>query len=83
MYNWKVAAFQHRRRAALKAIKHYTQIKEDGTLELPKLPFKRGTAVEVIILPIEQEESAQLLKAAETSLDFWDNSIDDETWNDA
>lgn len=66
----------------MKAIKHYTQVKADGTLELPKLPFKRGTPVEVIILPVE-EEFSQLLKAAESSLNFWDNPIDDKTWNNA
>ncbi|HLR59471.1 MAG TPA: DUF2281 domain-containing protein [Pseudogracilibacillus sp.] len=28
-----------------------------------------------------KELSEDLLKASETSLDFWDNDIDDEVWN--
>lgn len=29
----------------------------------------------------EKGMSEDLLKASETSLDFWDNDIDDEVWN--
>ncbi len=66
----------------MKALRHYTQVAPDGTVKLPKLPFKRGTLVEVIVLPM-QEQYREFLQAAESSLGFWDNSIDDETWNNA
>jgi len=31
----------------------------------------------------EQSLSEDLTKASESSIDFWDNDIDDEVWNDA
>jgi hypothetical protein len=31
----------------------------------------------------EKGLSEDLTKASESSLDFWDNNIDDEVWNDA
>ena len=31
----------------------------------------------------ENKEFKDLLLASETSMDFWDNSIDDEVWNNA
>ena len=30
-----------------------------------------------------QDEFSDLLLASESSLDFWDNDIDDEVWNNA
>ncbi|WP_394234119.1 DUF2281 domain-containing protein [Niallia oryzisoli] len=30
----------------------------------------------------EKNLSEDLIKASESSLDFWDNDIDDEVWND-
>jgi len=52
---------------------------------LPKLHLAKGTKVEVlIIVPMEHEteDFSDLLYAAESSMDFWDNEIDDEVWND-
>lgn len=31
----------------------------------------------------EKRLSEDLTKASESSIDFWDNDIDDEVWNDA
>ncbi|QOY35070.1 DUF2281 domain-containing protein [Anaerobacillus isosaccharinicus] len=31
----------------------------------------------------EKSLSEDLTKASESSIDFWDNDIDDEVWNDA
>ncbi|RSK25982.1 DUF2281 domain-containing protein [Bacillus sp. HMF5848] len=31
----------------------------------------------------EKHLSEDLTKASESSIDFWDNDIDDEVWNDA
>lgn len=66
----------------MKALKLRTTVREDGSLRLPRLPLREGTQVEVIILEQEVGED-ELLKAAETTLSFWDNKIDDEVWNDA
>jgi hypothetical protein len=65
----------------MKAYKYYMEIKEDGKLEVPKLPVKKGEKVEVIILPLAEEDNYDLLSAAESSLSFWDNEIDDQVWN--
>jgi hypothetical protein len=69
----------------MEAIKFYARISEDGRIELPELGKLKGRRAEIIILPLveEEEEFEDLLMASESSLDFWDNSIDDEIWNDA
>lgn len=66
----------------MKAFKYMTEVDSKGRIRLPKLHLKRGTKVEVIILEHEEVET-DLLKAAEITLAFWDNPIDDEVWNDA
>ncbi len=66
----------------MKAFKYMTEVDSKGRIRLPKLDLKQGTKVEVIILEHEEVET-DLLKAAETTLAFWDNPIDDEVWNDA
>lgn len=66
----------------MKAFKYMTEVDSKGRIRLPKLRLRRGTRVEVIILEHEEVET-DLLKAAETTLAFWDNPIDDEVWNDA
>jgi hypothetical protein len=68
----------------MQALKIETQVTARGTLRLPPLKVKKGTPVEVIVLVRESEdESADLMRTAETTLDFWDNPVDDEVWNDA
>ena len=66
----------------MKALKLRTKVRKNGRLRLPPVPFHEGTSVEVIILEQGLAED-DLLKAAETSLSFWDNAIDDKVWNDA
>ena len=66
----------------MNALRLKAQVQKDGRVRLPQLPLRPGTTVEVIIL--EQEaEADDLLRAAESSLSFWDNPVDDEVWNDA
>ena len=65
----------------MNAYKYHSVVKENGTIELPKLPLPKGARVEVIILP--DEESFEMMQAAESSLKFWDNPIDDAIWNNA
>jgi len=66
----------------MNAVKLRTTVGKDGRVRLPRLPLRRGARVEIIILEAEAGQD-DLLKAAETSLSFWDNRIDDEAWNDA
>ena len=66
----------------MNALRLRAQVQKDGRVRLPQLPLRPGTTVEVIIL--EQEaEADDLLQAAESSLSFWDNAVDDEVWNEA
>jgi hypothetical protein len=60
--------------------RYHSIVKENGTIDLPEIPLPKGVRVEVIILP--EEESMEMLHAAESSITFWDNPIDDSIWND-
>jgi hypothetical protein len=72
------------REEEMEALKFYAKISEEGRIELPELWKLKGRRAEIIILPlVEEEEFEDLLMASERGLDFWDNSIDDEIWNDA
>ena len=64
----------------MEALKFYVKIGEDGKIDLPELEKLKGRRAEIIILPLE-ESFEDLLMASESSLDFWDNPIDDEIWN--
>ena len=64
----------------MQALKYHSVVKENGTIDLPKLPFTEGQRVEIIILP-EDESSVELMAASESSLKFWDNPADDEVWD--
>jgi len=61
--------------------RYHSIVSEKGTIKLPEIPLPKGVRVEVIILP--EEESYELMQAAESSLGFWDNPIDDAIWNNA
>ena len=65
----------------MKAFKYHSVVKEKGVIELPEIPLPKGARVEVIILP--EEESSEMIKASESSLDFWENPIDNSVWNNA
>jgi len=68
----------------MQALKFETRVAPNGAVRLPRLRLKKGTPVEVIVLVREREdEFTDLTRAAETTLDFWDNPIDDRVWNDA
>lgn len=55
---------------------------EDGHVEL-HVPFPPGSRITVFVIEEAAEIVDDLLLAAESSLDFWDNPFDDEDWNDA
>ena len=66
----------------MEALKFYVKIGEGGKIELPELMEFRGRRAEIVILPPKEEDIEDLLMASESSLDFWDNPIDDEVWNE-
>jgi hypothetical protein len=63
------------------ALKFDVEVPENGRVELT-LPFSSGTKVAIFVVE-EVDEPTDLIAAAQSSLDFWDNSYDDEDWNDA
>jgi hypothetical protein len=69
----------HRPQAALK---YEVEVREQGRVEV-HVPFAPGARVVVFVIPELQEPFSDLLSAAESSLAFWDNPLDDEDWNDA
>ena len=67
----------------MQALKCLTKVDSKGRIILHKVPFKKGSPVEVIVLPREVRTPDGLLLAAQSSQSFWNNPIDDEVWNDA
>ena len=67
---------------AHRAYKFAAEVGEGGKLELT-LPLPRGARVEVVVLTEQEDEFADLLKAATLTMGFWDNPEDDAVWNNA
>ncbi|MGH9551082.1 MAG: hypothetical protein ACRD3W_16990 [Terriglobales bacterium] len=62
------------------AYKFAAQVGDDGKLEVT-VPVPAGTPVEVVVLAPQSDDFTDLVQAAQTSLDFWDNPQDDADWN--
>ena len=58
------------------------KVRPDGTVHLEALPLREGQTVEVIVQLVD-ESSDDFSGLGETGLEFWQNEIDDATWNDA
>jgi len=63
-------------------LRYETQVAEGGHLEL-RVPLPSGAHVTVFVVAEPPSAPDELLSAAESSLDFWDNPLDDEDWNEA
>lgn len=59
-----------------------TTINPEGKLELA-VPLLPGTPVGVLVRTPPPETFDDLINAAASSTDFWDNPLDDEDWNNA
>ena len=65
------------------ALRYNVEVADEGRIEL-RVPFPHGAQVVVYVIEEPAAESfTDLLVAASTSLDFWDNALDDEDWNHA
>ena len=64
------------------ALKYEAEVQEDGRVELT-VPFSPGAKVAVFVIEEPLETTHDLVSAAQSSLDFWDNPYDDEDWNNA
>ncbi len=64
------------------ALKYEIEVSEQGRVELQG-PFTVGERLTVIVMPETGETFSDLSDASQSSLDFWNNPLDDEDWNDA
>ena len=64
------------------AFKADATVSGGGKVELT-VPLPSGTHVEVLILAPDEDRIEDLIQAARSSTDFWDNPLDDEDWNNA
>ena len=65
-----------------RAYRYDVEIKDDGKLKIIHLPFRKGTHLEVILIERNEDNFSDLLNATTCDLDFWNNPIDDEEWNE-
>ena len=59
-----------------------TEVCQEGHIELT-VPYEPGARVVVFVTQEPSEATDDLVSAARTSLDFWDNPFDDQDWNNA
>lgn len=64
------------------AFKYDVEVKEEGKVEL-SVPLPPGVRVTVFVIKESDEKFVDLTSSAQSSLDFWDNPLDDEDWNSA
>jgi hypothetical protein len=64
------------------ALKFETEVHEQGRVEVT-VPYAPGAHVVVFVLPESFDTTEDLVAAAQTTLDFWDNPYDDEDWDNA
>jgi len=62
------------------AIKYDLEVMEEGRVEL-RVPFPSGAQITVFVIYEPAEAFEDLMVAAQSSLDFWDNPFDDQDWN--
>jgi hypothetical protein len=79
----RYAAFTEATPLPLTAWRYDTEVMDEGRVEL-HVPLQPGSHV-VVYVSEEPTIAAvdDLLAAASTSMDFWDNALDDEDWNNA
>lgn len=66
---------------AQSALKYDLKVQKNGHVEI-SVPFPPGERVTVFVIRAT-ETFDDLINAAGSSLDFWDNRLDDEDWNNA
>jgi len=62
------------------ALKYDAEVQDNGRLELT-VPLPAGARVIVFVIEESDSTAADLVAAAKSSVDFWDNPLDDEDWN--
>ena len=69
----------------MQALKYQSEVGVEGQITLPRLHLDQGTPIEVIVLVRESEDEDQggFRRLSVKTMDYWDNPIDDEVWNNA
>ena len=63
------------------ALKYDVEVSENGHVDL-SVPFPAGARVTVFVVE-DVDSFTDLLFASQSSLEFWDNPLDDKDWNNA
>lgn len=64
------------------ALKYEVDVQEDGRVVF-RVPFQPGAKVVVFVIGEASDSFPDLVAAARSSTDFWDNPLEDEDWNNA
>jgi hypothetical protein len=64
------------------ALKYEVEVQDQGRVEF-RVPFAPGAHVVVFVIQEQDQALDDLVLASQSSLDFWDNPLDDEDWNNA
>ena len=64
----------------MEAYKYIVDVDKQGQIKIPDIPQIKTSKVEIIILPLQLDDYSDLINAAESSTDFWNNPSD-EVWN--
>jgi hypothetical protein len=59
------------------AFRYDLEVQKNGKLEV-NVPLPKGTHVVVFVVEEPPDDFSDLVVASQSSLDFWDNPIDDE-----
>lgn len=65
----------------MEAYKYIVNVDKEGQIAIPNIPQIKSSTVEIIILPLQTENYSDLINASESSIEFWNNPVD-EVWND-
>jgi hypothetical protein len=63
-------------------LRYDVDVPPDGRIEV-QLPLPPASHVTVYVVERSEDDLNDLLNAANSSTDFWDNPEDNEDWNDA
>ena len=63
------------------ALKYEVEVHERGRVKL-EVPFAPGSRLLIFVIQDLTDSFNDLLSAAQSSLEFWDNPLDDEDWNE-
>ncbi len=64
------------------ALKYEAEVGEEGRVEV-NVPFSVGARVTVFAIKEPVYGPSDPMLAAQSSLGFWDNPLDDDQWNEA